>query len=62
MKVPVSAKAMFEKFRRDPVAVYKIYGEKLPENMLFKAKVVSLKQEGDGKEFELRSQTPTKQP
>ena len=28
----------------------------------FKAKVVSLKQKGGGKEFELRSQTPTKQP
>ena len=47
---------------RDPVAVYKIYREKRPENMLFKAKVVLLKQEGGGKEFELRSQTPTKQP
>lgn len=30
--------------------------------LLFKAKVVSLKQKGGGKEFELRSQTPTKQP
>ena len=30
--------------------------------LLFKAKVVSLKQKGDGKKFELRSQTPTKQP
>ena len=29
---------------------------------LFKAEVVSLKQKGGGKEFELRSQTPTKQP
>ena len=28
----------------------------------FKAKVVSLKQKGGGKEFQLRSQTPTKQP
>ena len=30
--------------------------------LLFKAKVVSLKQKGGGKEFELRSLTPTKQP
>jgi len=30
--------------------------------LLFKAKVVSLKQKRGGKEFELRSQTPTKQP
>ena len=30
--------------------------------LLFKAKVVSLKQKGGGKEFELRSETPTKQP
>ena len=30
--------------------------------LLFKAKVVSLKQKGGGKEFELRSQTLTKQP
>ena len=29
--------------------------------LIFKAKVVSLKQKGVGKEFELRSQTPTKQ-
>ena len=47
---------------QDPVAVYKIYRERRPENMLFKTKVVSLKQEGGGKEFELRSQALTKQP
>ena len=34
----------------------------LPLLLLFKVKVVSLKQKGGGKEFELRSQTPTKQP
>ena len=31
-------------------------------HLLFKAKVISLKEKGGGKEFELWSQTPTKQP
>ena len=40
----------------------KSWKQKTRKEKLFKAKVVSLKQKGGGKEFELRTQTPTKQP
>lgn len=78
LKVPLSAKAMSEKHFIIPDSLVEEYVKSLENKnkqgktkryvklllllLLFKAKVVSLTQKGGGKEFELRSQTPTKQP